>query len=150
MLTGHLAQRMRYARLIVLLFALLGLLLPACVQAAAARRHGVVIQVSNDDPESWDFTLTNIRYIQKQLGNHQMPIEVVAFGPGVYMLARDSEVRTDLHKAMEQGVRFVAGETSMRARGLSPKNMYPGIRFVPLGIAEIIRRQRAGWSYLKP
>ncbi|MDA8363884.1 MAG: DsrE family protein [Gammaproteobacteria bacterium] len=142
---------MRYLRALALLVALLGLLVPVSSPAAAAgHRHGVVIQVSNNNPEAWDFTLLNISYIQVQPGNRHLPIEVVAFGPGIYMLTRNSEVRAGLRKAMQHGVHFVAGEASMKSRGLKRRDIYPGVTFVPLGIAEIIARQREGWSYLKP
>ena len=143
---------MRYARKMALLIVALALFLPSVPSPAAAPgyHHGVVVQVSNQDPESWDLTLLNIKYIQEQLGKKSLPIEVVAFGPGVYMLTRNSVVREGLRRAMQHGVRFVACETSMHTRSIRRKDMYPGVTFVPLGIAEIITKQREGWSYLKP
>ncbi len=143
---------MRDARKTAFLIVTLALFLSSVPSPAAVPgyRHGVVVQVSNKDPESWGLTLLNIKYIQEQLGQNRLPIEVVAFGPGVYMLTRNSVVREGLRRAMQHGVRFVACETSMRARRIMRKDMYPGVTFVPLGIAEIITKQREGWSYLKP
>ena len=143
---------MHYARKTAFLIATLALFLSSVPAPAAASAYhpGVIVQVSNKDPESWDLTLLNIKYIQEQLGQNRLPIEVVAFGPGVYMLTRNSVVRGGLRRAMQHGVRFVACETSMRARRIMRKDMYPGVTFVPLGIAEIITKQREGWSYLKP
>ncbi|MHB8347618.1 MAG: DsrE family protein [Acidiferrobacterales bacterium] len=143
---------MRFARVTVPLIAVLALFLsPAASHAAVVGKNtGVVIQVSNKNPEAWGLTLLNIRYIQEQMGKKRLPIEVVAFGPGVYMLTRNSKVRQGLRRAMHNGVRFVACEASMHTRRLAEKDMYPGVAFTPLGIAEIIKKQRAGWSYLKP
>ncbi len=145
---------MRYACMTGFLIATLALSLSPVPSQAAATPHrhrlGVVVQVSNDNPEAWDFTLLNISYIQAQLGKNRLPIEVVAFGPGIFMLTRNSVVRERLGKAMKNGVRFVACEDSMQAHKLAREDMYPGITFVPLGIAEIVSKQRQGWSYLKP
>ncbi len=117
---------------------------------AVATHRGVVIQVSAANPAAWDMTLRNIGFIRTQLNGIPLPLEVVAFGPGVDMLKRDSVVHAGLRSAMRDGVRFVACESSMHARGLKRTDMYPGVNFVPLGVAEIVRKQREGWSYLKP
>ena len=136
--------------LILVLALVLALVLRRGPVPAVATHRGVVIQVSTANPASWDMTLNNIGFIQSQLSGTPLPLEVVAFGPGVDMLKRDSVVHAGLRSAMREGVRFVACESSMHTRELKRADMYPGVNFVPLGVAEIVRKQREGWFYLKP
>ncbi len=117
---------------------------------AAADEPGVVVQVNDDSLAKWSFTLTNVENIQAQLGKKKVKIEIVAFGPGIFMLERNSGVRQQLDEAMKNGVTFIACEASMREHNLARKDIYPGVGFVPSGVAEIVNKQRDGWSYLKP
>ncbi|MHB8454586.1 MAG: DsrE family protein [Acidiferrobacterales bacterium] len=117
---------------------------------AAADESGVVVQVNNDNLAKWAFTLTNVDNIQTQLGKKKVKIEVVAFGPGIFMLERNSGIRQQLDEAMKNGVTFRASEASMREHKLARKDIYPGVTFVPSGVAEIVNKQRDGWAYLKP
>jgi len=116
--------------------------------ASAEDKPGVIIQVSDNSPAVWLFTLRNVENMQTQLG--KVKIEVVAFGPGIYMLKRNSAVRQRVDAAMKNGVAFSACEASMRARKLTRSDMQPGVAFVPSGVAEIVNKQLDGWSYLKP
>ncbi len=118
--------------------------------AAAADEPGVVVQVNDDSLAKWSFTLTNVDNIQAQLGKKKVKIEVVAFGPGIFMLKRNSGIRQQLEKEMKNGVTFSACEASMREHRLARQDIYPGVAFVPSGVAEIVNKQRDGWSYLKP
>jgi len=38
----------------------------------------------------------------------------------------------------------------MRAQQLSPEALLPGVGIVPAGVAQLVRRQREGWAYLRP
>lgn len=116
--------------------------------ASAENKPGVIIQVSDDSVAAWNFTLRNVKNMKAELGT--VKIEVVAFGPGIYMLARNSGVHDQLDAEMLEGVNFVACEDSMHARNLHRKDMYPDVEFVPSGVAEIVSKQLQGWSYLKP
>ncbi|MFT5644106.1 MAG: intracellular sulfur oxidation DsrE/DsrF family protein [Janthinobacterium sp.] len=112
--------------------------------------HRVVFQISDADAKKWQLLLNNVNNAQQELGEKNVTIEVVAFGPGIHMLTAESEVANRVQEAMAQGVRVVACENTMRALHLKPGDMVSGIGFVPSGVAELIRRQSAGYAYMRP
>ena len=38
----------------------------------------------------------------------------------------------------------------MRSQNLTSTDLIDGVHIVPAGVAELVRKQRAGWAYLKP
>ncbi len=47
------------------------------------------------------------------------------------------------------GVIFAACANTMKGRHLTTKNLYPFAKVVPSGVAEVVRKQEAGWAYIK-
>lgn len=123
---------------------------PAVARPAAVEPMKVVVQVSDDDPRTWNLALNNVRNLQSALGPSNVVAELVAYGPGIGMLQRDSSVQARIAQALGDGVHVVACENTMRGRKLTPPDMIPGIGYVPSGVVEIVQRERDGYSYLRP
>ena len=119
-------------------------------QAAPAPKNRVVMQVSDGEPAKWNLALNNARNLQSDLGAANVEIEIVAYGPGLDMLKRDSTVATRVDEALTSGVKIVACENTMRAQKLTQPDMLPSIGYVGAGVVEIMQRQQQGWSYLRP
>ena len=115
--------------------------------AAASK---VVIQVSDGDAAKWNLALNNARNVQHDLGADKVNIEIVAYGPGIDMLTADSSVAERVDAAVKSGVQVSACENTMAAKKLTKADMNPSIGYVPSGVVEIMRREQAGWSYLRP
>ena len=115
----------------------------------APAKTRAVFQVSDADPQKWSLTLANVANAQEALGKDAAEIEIVAFGPGVDMLKKDSPVAARVAEAIHNGVRVVACQNTMRARKLTPADMLPEIGSVPSGVVEIMQRQREGYAYLR-
>jgi uncharacterized protein len=129
------------------------LLLTACAQTArneAPTRQKLVIQVSDADTSKWNLALNNAKNVQDELGAANVDIEIVAFGPGINMVKFDSVVNTRLDDAAKAGVKVLACENSMRNFKLTKSDVEPSVGYVPAGVVHIMRRQREGWSYLRP
>ena len=122
----------------------------AGAQAAAPAKNRVVMQVSDGEPAKWNLALNNARNLQSDLGAANVEIEIVAYGPGIGMLKRDSAVATRVDDALSSGVKVVACENTMRAQKLAQSDMLPSIGYVGAGVVEIMQRQQQGWSYLRP
>src|SRR3954464_10614872 len=137
--------------LLGLSFALLFAFAPqsAFAQAPAAKQR-LIIQVSDADPGKWKLALNNARNVQQDLGAQNVEIELVAYGPGIDMLHMDSEASPGVIQAMTDGVKVVACENTMRNRKLKREDMQGGIGYVGAGVVEIMEKQRAGWSYIRP
>lgn len=125
---------------------------PHAIAAAADNiaKRGVVIQVSEANPAIWNLALNNAKNIQQELGKDKVDIEIVAYGPGIAMLALDSEVAPRLKQASADDIALLACGNTMRSRKLTEKDLDSHIRVVPAGVVEIMNRQRDGWSYIKP
>ena len=115
----------------------------------ASSKTRAVFQVSDADPQKWSLTLGNVGNAQEALGKDASDIEIVAFGPGVDMLKKDSPVAARVAEAIRNGVRVVACQNTMRARKLVASDMLPDIGYVPSGVVEIMQRQREGYAYLR-
>ena len=118
--------------------------------AHAADKQGVVIQISDNDPAKWNLALNNAKNIQNDLGKNNVQIEIVAYGPGINMLKKDSDVGPRLDEVTMEGITVSACQNTMHALKLSEKDMHKSIGYVPSGAVEIIKKQKAGWAYVRP
>ncbi len=119
-------------------------------QGAAVKKEKLVIQISDKDPGKWNLALNNARNVQAALGADKVDIEIVAYGPGVAMLEMDSEAGNGVAKAIENGVKIIACQNSMKGAKLTDADMLPGIGYAVSGVVEIMQRQQAGYSYVRP
>lgn len=126
---------------------------PAAAQSpakSAKQRHKVVIQVSDSDPAKWNLALNNARNVQQDLGEKNVDIEIVAYGPGIGMLKLDSAVGTRVGEAMSTGVKVVACENTMHNQKLGREDMLSKIGYVKAGVVELMEKQQQGWAYIRP
>jgi intracellular sulfur oxidation DsrE/DsrF family protein len=121
----------------------------AFADSGTAPKTRAVFQVSDADPAKWNLTLGNVANAQEALGKDASEIEIVAYGPGIEMLKKDSPVAARVAEALHNGVRVVACQNTMRARKLTPADMIPEIGYVPSGVVEIMQREREGYAYLR-
>lgn len=110
----------------------------------------VVFQVSDGDPAKWNLALNNARNVQAELGKDKVRIEIVAYGPGLAMLDRESKVEGRLVEALESNVGLIACENTMHNTKKTRDDMYPGISYTPAGVTHLMKRQREGWAYIRP
>jgi intracellular sulfur oxidation DsrE/DsrF family protein len=116
----------------------------------AGAKSKVVIQVSDGDAAKWNLVLNNARNLQTDLGQSNVDIEIVAYGPGIGMLKADSVVGTRVDEALGAGVKVVACENTMRGQKLTKPDMLAGVGYVSAGVVEIMQKQQQGWAYLRP
>lgn len=122
----------------------------AAGSAYAGGKQGVVMQVSDNDPAKWNLALNNAKNLQQALGKDNVNIEIVAYGPGLNMLKFDSEVANRLGEAAKSGVELAACGNTMKAMKVSEKDLASGVKVVPGGVVEIMKRHYEGWAYIRP
>ena len=77
-------------------------------------------------------------------------VEVVAHSKGLGMLiAKDNSLADRIKKLAEQGVVFAACENTMKKKNVTKEQLLPSATTTDSGVAEVVRKQEAGWSYLK-
>jgi intracellular sulfur oxidation DsrE/DsrF family protein len=124
---------------------------PVAQAAAPAEttRERAIFAVSDADPQKWNLTLGNIANAIDGLGADGAEIELVVYGPGIAMLKKDSPVADRIAAALKNGVRIAACQNSMRAFKLEQADLAPGVGVVPSGVVELIRREHAGYAYVR-
>jgi intracellular sulfur oxidation DsrE/DsrF family protein len=123
------------------------------VQAAAAPvapAHRVVFALTGGDQHTWNEVFGNFHNIQRALGPGNVAIELVVYADAISMLRDDSLVANKVDQALEEGVKIVACENTMKAQNISRDDMLPSIGYVEAGIVELIKLQAAGWAYVRP
>jgi hypothetical protein len=65
------------------------------------------------------------------------------------MLRKDSPVADRIAAALKRGVHIYACQNSMRGYHLEQADLAPGVGTVPSGVVELIRRQHAGYAYVR-
>lgn len=122
-------------------------------KSAEQQHHRLVIQVNKNDAEMQDHVLSNIVNLQKHYGMDYIDIEVVAYGPGIWLLTDKSHYAARVKSLMLQNVVFTACTNTLdaiEAKDGKRPSLLPDIEQAQAGIARIMERQEQGWSYLSP
>ena len=120
---------------------------PALAQEKPQR---LLIQVSDYDPRVWGLALANARNVRHDLGPDKVEIEIVVYGPAIRMLEMDSDWRDRVTQVIDEGIRVVACENTMKSMKLTRNDMLGGVEFVKTGLAHIMKRELEGWAYARP
>jgi len=137
-------------RTIVTSLALVLVLVFAAISQTASHEHQVVIQMNSPAGDSWNQLYANIENIQKVFANDGIQIEVVFYGKGLSMLLKtNAQYEERMKKAAATGVVLAACQNSMRIQKVKTEDLMPFAAQVDSGVAELIRKQEAGWSIVK-
>ena len=118
--------------------------------AQEKKMHRVVFEVTTEGEAQWEATLNNVENLQKAFGKDSTEIEVVAHGKGLGLLKKTNTALKDRIAAIARSpARFVACENTMRRMQVKKEDLLPEAGTVDSGVAEVVRKQEAGWSYIK-
>ncbi|MHB1174182.1 MAG: DsrE family protein [Sulfuriferula sp.] len=116
-------------------------------------KHHAVLQVSQDDPALWNLTLNNATNMLKYFGADKVQIVVVAYGPGLKMLLKNTPVASRLQALDAQGVEFDACNVTLQGMakklGHVPELASEAV-IIPGGIIRIMQLEQNGYNYIKP
>ncbi len=118
-------------------------------QPEASKKHRIVFEVTMEGTEQWTGVLNNVENLRTSLGA-ETEIEVVAHSKGLGLLvAKDNSLADRIKKLTEEGVVFAACENTMKKKNVSKDQLLPSATTTDSGVAEVVRKQEAGWSYIK-
>jgi uncharacterized protein len=134
-----------------LLGAALLLSVGAVMFAQKTKKHRVVIDVTMAGPDAWTPVLNGIENLQKAFGAANVEIEAVAHekGLGMVVKASDPGLAERMQRIAGTGVVFAACENSMHYQHVTKGDLFPFDITVDSGAAELVRKQEAGWAYIK-
>jgi intracellular sulfur oxidation DsrE/DsrF family protein len=119
-------------------------------QGGGSTKHRVVFHVNVDLQERWQEVLTNVENLQKALGADNVEIEVVAHGAGIGLVqSKNAALKSRVEAIEKTGAVFAACSNTLQKKELTSADLTAGVRIVDSGIAEVVRRQEEGWSYVK-
>ena len=118
--------------------------------APAPEKHRVVFQVVSDGDEQWDAVLGNVENVREAFGPANTEIAVIAHGKGLgVVVAADNMHAERMRKLADGEVAFIACENTMRKKKVTKDQLLPFATTVDSGVAEVVRKQEQGWSYIK-
>ena len=118
-------------------------------KASGDKAHRIVFEVTMDGPEQWTAVLNNVENVRTALGS-ATEIEVVGHSKGLGMLiAMDNALADRMKKLADAGVVFTACENTMKKKNVTKEQLVPFAKTTGSGVAELVRKQEAGWSYIK-
>jgi uncharacterized protein len=117
-----------------------------------AKVHRAVFEISVEGADKWLGALRNVENALNALGN-ETKIEVVAHGKGIGLLlaktaSENPELEGKIEKLYAEGVIFAGCENTMQREKLEKKDLIEQATTVDSGVAEVVRKQTAGWAYL--
>jgi len=151
----HTARPLLTAFALAFGFALLALTYAAPAQAKpAAKMHKIVFEMSVDGMPKWESVLRNAENIQNSFGPKNTRIEIVAHGKGIgLLLGKNAVANPELKKMIQglhqNGVVFAACNNTLTRLKIDPKELLQAAVIVDSGVAEVVRKQEAGWTYIK-
>ncbi|WP_029134720.1 DsrE family protein [Sedimenticola selenatireducens] len=130
-----------------------GLFTGQTLLAAEGAPHKVVIQVSTDDPRTQTIALNNAVNLQKALGQDNVQIEIIAYGPGLGMLTSNSKEGQRITSLAMQDIQFSACGNTMigieKKTGKMPA-LLEGVTVVEAGVLRLMELQERGYAYVRP
>jgi intracellular sulfur oxidation DsrE/DsrF family protein len=119
-------------------------------QTPAGPKHHVVFQLTEAQGPAWDTVIrhtNNLRKAFEKDGGAQ--VEIVFFGQGLKMLLKtNTEFEEKLKKLSDDGVKLAACQNAMKAMNVKSEDLFPFATEVDSGVAELTRRQEAGYAYI--
>ena len=123
---------------------------PSAVSTPTATGHRIVIEVNVDGAERWEGILNNVDNLQKAFSTDPPKIEVVAHAKGLgLLLATNEALKARMQAEHQAGVVFAACENTMKKQNVTKDQLMPFVVTVDSGVAEVVRKQEAGWAYIK-
>ncbi len=122
----------------------------AVSQTPKTVKHHIVFELNEPEGGAWDSLVKHVNNVRKALstdGGSQ--VEVVFWGPGLNMLLKSNTAYQErLKQLVDDGVTLSACQNAMKVMNVKTEDLFPFANQVDSGIAQIVRRQEAGWAYI--
>jgi intracellular sulfur oxidation DsrE/DsrF family protein len=119
--------------------------------AAKDVKHKVVVEVNFEGQDQWEAVLHNVYNLKKALApDGGVRVEIVTLGKGVGILqTKDADIVARLKALADAGDEIGICNNTCVGRHIEKKDLASYVTIVDSGVAEVVRREEQGWSYLK-
>src|SRR5208337_4227233 len=112
-------------------------------------RSQVVFQLTEPEGQAWDALVMHVTNMRNALSKDGVQVEVVFFGPGLNMLLKKNTAYEErLKQLSDSGVTLAACQNAMKFLNVKTEDLFPFATQVDSGVAELVRKQKAGWEYI--
>ena len=119
-------------------------------RAQGEKKHRVVLDLTADSPEKWDGALRNAENVRKAFGPEQVEVQLVVHGKAYPLLQKtNTEMEARLRGLAEGGMRLSLCQNTMKRFNVTRESLFPFVDTVDAAMAELVRKQEAGWAYVK-
>ena len=119
-------------------------------QTPKTPKHHIVFELNEAEGGAWDSLIKHVNNTRNALaadGGSQ--VEVVFWGAGLNMLRKtNTAYEARLKQLSDDGVILSACQNAMKVMNVKTEDLFPFANQVDSGIAQIVRRQEAGWAYI--
>jgi hypothetical protein len=127
----------------------LAMVFAAISQTPAAPKHRVVFQLTEPEGMAWDMVIAHVTNMRAAFAKDGSEVEVVFFGPGLNMLLKKNTAYEErLKQLADSGITLAACQNAMRLLNVKTEDLFPFAKQVDSGVAELARKQEAGWAYI--
>lgn len=118
---------------------------------ASGKSYHAIFQLDTNDPKIIKKTIRNINNaLSDPRLKGKLHIELVAFSGGTEAFLKTSEYEDEMKALAEKGVILAQCNNSLKEKNISRDQLFNFIAVVPSGTGELIIREAAGWSIVKP
>ena len=103
-----------------------------------------------DEKPKAELVFKNIKNLIADLGLENLEVEMLANDEAVKLLLKDSEHKQALEELAAQRVIFCACANSLRNFEIKEDQLLGFVNIVSAGVGEIVKKQAAGWLYIRP
>ena len=111
----------------------------------------ILVHISTDNIGDWQMAMRNLANLVNDDSVETPPelMEVVVNGPGVRFLLESSHEADKVTRMARAGVEIAACANSLDRFDHAAQELAPGVSTVRSGVAEVVRVQQRGDTYLK-
>ena len=118
-------------------------------QTQSQPKYQVVFQLTEPEGQAWDALVMHVTNMRNALSKDGVQVEVVFFGPGLNMLLKkNTAYEARLKQLSDSGVTLAACQNAMKFLNVKTEDLFPFAAQVDSGVAELVRKQKAGWEYI--
>jgi len=110
----------------------------------------IVFSISSEDEKHINHVLSTANNVLKFYRPENVEMVIVGYAGGIEgLLSKHPKTAERVASLMLYDVVFIACGNTMRTKKIEPSELIEDTQIVTAGIAEIIERVKAGWTYIK-
>lgn len=118
--------------------------------AEDGKKYHVIFEMSAGEQPRLEGVIRNIDNLKIALGPENVTVELVLHGGAILSFAKDkTTLASEWDRLAKSGVTLLACNNSLKMRNIPKDTLLPNIKVVDAAVAELVRKQQAGWQYIR-